>query len=330
MGVYDAPQWLLSGWSRTCEGAGATASPDEIRAVGSRLIDRWSEPDRHFHNLKHLVHVLSRVDELAEETHEPDLVRLAAWYHGAIFDAAEKAAYANRGGEDEVASAELARTELGSLGIPDKSVERVRDLVVALARHTANPGDFDCAVLCDADLAVLAAEPQRYKSYLKEVRAEYAHVPVEDYLRARSAILTKLVNRSTLFASPLGAAWEEPARQNVGAELHRIRKELKALDAAHEAEVDGSGSAADAELSGSGATATGADGTSSAVDASAASPSAARDRGADERAVTSRDAASSHDAGAARDAGSARPRTGSVPAVPDRHPRRGLPTFGRR
>jgi predicted metal-dependent HD superfamily phosphohydrolase len=232
MGVYDAPQWLLSAWSACCREAGATASPEQVRAVGQRLIERWSEPGRHFHNIKHLVHVLSRVDELAQETHEPDLVRLAAWYHGAIFDAAQKAAYANRGGEDEVASAELARTELLGLGIPEPKAARVAQLVTALVRHTPTAGDFDCAVLCDADLAMLASEPQRYKSYLKEVRAEYAHVPVEDYLRARAAILTKLQKRSSLFASPLGAAWEEPARQNVAAELHRIRKELAVLDSA--------------------------------------------------------------------------------------------------
>ena len=306
MGVYDAPQWLLSGWCRTCEGAGATASPEEIREVGVRLIDRWSEPDRHFHNLKHLVHVLSRVDELAEETHEPDLVRLAAWYHGAIFDAAEKAAYANRGGEDEVASAELARTELLALGVPEKSAQRVHDLVTALARHTASPGDFDCAVLCDADLAVLAAEPQRYKAYLKDVRAEYAHVPVEDYLRARSAILTKLVNRPTLFASPLGAAWEESARQNVAAELHRIRKELKALDQAHADEAEGGAGAGSP-----------ADDASSTVDATAASPSAGRERTAPEPAA------------AEPPAGQGRTHPGRAAAGPDRQGRR-LPTFGRR
>jgi predicted metal-dependent HD superfamily phosphohydrolase len=271
MGVYDAPQWLLSAWSACCKEAGATASPDEVRATGQRLIERWSEPGRHFHNIKHLVHVLSRVDELAEETHEPDLVRLAAWYHGAIFDAAEKAAYANRGGEDEVASAELARTELLQLGVPQKKVDRVVHLVTALARHTAAPGDFDCAVLCDADMAMLAAEPQRYKSYLKDVRAEYAHVPVEDYLRARSAILTKLQQRPSLFASPLGAAWEESARQNVGAELHRIRKELAALDAASasgdgEASTSGTANGAPSE-SATGATA----GSGSATGATAGS-----------------------------------------------------------
>ena len=231
MGVYDAPQWLLSAWVRSCLGAGATAPEEEIRATGSALIERWSAPGRHFHTLKHLADVLARVDELAEETHEPEVVRLAAWYHGAIFDAANEATYANRGGEDEVASADLALEELTALGIPEKRAVRVHDLVIALRRHAPTSGDFDCAVLCDADLAMLASEPQRYKAYLLAVRAEYSHLPVEDYVRARIRILTKLQQRKALFVSPLGAAWEEPARQNVAAELHRLEKKLTAIEA---------------------------------------------------------------------------------------------------
>ena len=231
MGVHDAPQWLLSAFQRSVQGAGATATTEQIRDVGQSLVDRWTEPGRDFHNLKHLVDVLVRVDELVEETHEPDLVRLAAWYHGAIFDSAERKAYANRGGEDEIASARLAVDELTSLGVPERSAQRVHDLVVALVRHSPDPADFDCAVLCDADLAVLAAEPQRYKAYLHDVRAEYAHLPIEDYVRARLRILHKLLARPSLFVSPLGAAWEEPARQNLSGELQRLEKELRAIDA---------------------------------------------------------------------------------------------------
>jgi len=231
MGVSDAPQWLLSAWVRSCIGAGATAPGDQIRDVGEQLIDRWTGPGRHFHNLKHLADVLARVDELAEETHEPEVVRLAAWYHGAVFSAADTDVYASRGGEDEVASAELARAELTSLGISPARAERVHDLVLALRRHAPSPGDFDCAVLCDADLAMLASEPQRYKAYLLAVRAEYSHLPVEDYVRARIRILTKLQLRKALFVSPLGAAWEASARQNVSAELHRLEKELTKIEA---------------------------------------------------------------------------------------------------
>jgi len=231
MDVHEAPQWLLAAFVRSAVGAGATAEKDAIKAVGESLIEKWSSPGRRYHNLRHLVDVLARVDELAEETHEPDLVRLAAWYHGAIFDAADVAAYANRGGEDEVASAVLARTDLLALGVPEVRAARVDALVNALARHTANPTDFDCAVLCDADLAMLAADPQRYKVYLHDIRAEYEHLPVEDYLRARLRILRKLIARPSLFVSPLGAAWEEPARQNLSAELQRIEKELSAIEA---------------------------------------------------------------------------------------------------
>jgi predicted metal-dependent HD superfamily phosphohydrolase len=215
MGVYDAPQWLLSAFSRSAAGAGATAPAERIREVGAELIERWTGPGRTYHNLRHLTDVLARVDELAEETHEPELVRLAAWYHGAIFDAADVAAYANRGGEDEVASARLAREQLTELGVPAPAVERVHTMVIALVRHAADPSDFDCAVLCDADLAMLAAEPQRYKAYLHDVREEYAQIPMADYL----------------FVSPLGAAWEEPARQNLAAELHKLEKVLAQLDA---------------------------------------------------------------------------------------------------
>jgi predicted metal-dependent HD superfamily phosphohydrolase len=232
MGVHDAPQWLLSAWIHACIGAGATAPHEEIDDVGARLIDRWGGPGRHFHNVHHLVDVLMRVDELAEEAHEPDLVRLAAWYHGAIFSAADVAAYAQKGGEDVAASAELARKELVGLGIPEDRAERVHHLVTALARHAPASADLDCIVLCDADLSVLASQPQRYKAYLEEVREEYAHLPVGDYLRARIAILTKLRDRPTIFGSPHGATWEEAARQNVGAELHRLVKELAEIDRA--------------------------------------------------------------------------------------------------
>ncbi len=232
MGVYDAPQWLLSAFSRSAAGAGATASPERVREAGADLIERWTGAGRTYHNLRHLADVLARVDELAEETHEPELVRLAAWYHGAVFDAADVAAYANRGGEDEVASARLAREQLTDLGVPSPAVERVHTMVIALVRHAADPSDFDCAVLCDADLAMLAAEPQRYKAYLHDVREEYAGIPMPDYLRARVRIVRKLLARPSLFVSPLGAAWEEPARQNLGAELHKLEKVLAELDAA--------------------------------------------------------------------------------------------------
>ncbi|MFD7022995.1 hypothetical protein [Promicromonospora sukumoe] len=234
MGVLtsDAPQWFLRSFVRSAVGAGATADTDAIETIGQSLLDRWADENRHFHNLRHLASVLHRVDELAEETHEPDLVRLAAWYHGAVFNAERKVADASQGGEQTTASAVLAHEELIGLGVPARAATRVAALVNAIVRHAPDPTDFDAAVLNDADLAMLAAEPQRYKDYKSAVRAEYAHIPAEDYLRARIRVIERLLARKSLFLSPMGAAWEEPARQNLDMELHRLRKEQAKLGSA--------------------------------------------------------------------------------------------------
>jgi predicted metal-dependent HD superfamily phosphohydrolase len=233
MGVLtsDAPQWLLTSFVRSALGAGATAGTEAIEEVGQALLGRWADEHRHFHNLRHLAAVLHRVDQLAEETHEPDLVRLAAWYHGAVFSSEKKVAEASQGGEQSTASALLAHDELVGLGVPARAADRVAALVNAIVRHAPNPADFDAAVLNDADLAMLAAEPQRYKEYKAAVRAEYAHIPIEDYLRARIRVIERLLARKSLFLSPMGAAWEEPARQNLDMELHRLRKEQSKLGA---------------------------------------------------------------------------------------------------
>jgi predicted metal-dependent HD superfamily phosphohydrolase len=228
MGVNDAPQWLISAFIRTCVAAGATAPRTELEAAVGRLLRRWADRSRIHHNIKHLVDVLAKVDQLAEETHDPDLVRLAAWYHGAVFSSTPTSAYAQRGGEDEVASAAFATSELTALGIPAERVQRVAEIITGIARHRGG-GDIDVQALCDAELATLAVEPQRYAAYRRDVRQEYAHIPTHDYLTSRIAILTKLLGRKRLFASPLGQGWEDPARQNLIAELQQLHDELENL-----------------------------------------------------------------------------------------------------
>src|SRR5690625_7880993 len=97
MGVIDAPAWVLAAWQRSLRDVVASADRDTVGAYGQRMIERWSAPERTHHNLKRLIAVLARVDELAPETHDPNMVRLAAWYHGAVLFAAGQHAHALRG-----------------------------------------------------------------------------------------------------------------------------------------------------------------------------------------------------------------------------------------
>ena len=224
-----APQWLLPAYVRSVTALGATASMEHVEESGRDLIEKWSSPNRRFHDIAHLVAVLQRVDELAEETHHPELVRVAAWYHGAIFDSAVHKTYHRAVGENKDASASHALARLQELGVPHQQAERVSALIRGLIRHDSDPTDVDAMVLCDSDMGILASEPQKYRDYRIRVRAEFDHVPPLEYLDARISIVTSLLARRRLFLSPLAEGWETAGRQNLTAELSRLKKERGVL-----------------------------------------------------------------------------------------------------
>ncbi|PPK70332.1 HD domain-containing protein [Actinokineospora auranticolor] len=182
------------------------------RELGPVLVGRWSEPHRRYHDLDHLVAVLTAVDRLAAHADDPDLVRLAAWYHDAVYQGRP---------DDEEMSARLAETELP---LDAASTAEVARLVRLTRGHRTAPGDRNGEVLCDADLTILASD--NYEAYATAIRTEYAHVPDDAFRAGRAAVLRDLLALPTLYRTPHGrAAWEIPARANLTAELATLTAE---------------------------------------------------------------------------------------------------------
>ena len=108
--------------------------------------------------------------------------------------------------------------------VPPQRAARVPALVLMTADHDPAPDDPDAQVLSDADLAVLAAGPDRYARYLAGVRREYAHVPDAAFAAGRAAVLRGLLAHDRLYRTPLAQdRWEEPARANLRRELAALR-----------------------------------------------------------------------------------------------------------
>ena len=203
---------LAEAWLRTASRVGARG---DVAGTGAILLGRYAEAGRHYHDLTHLDEVLRNVDELADAARAPDAVRLASWFHDAVYDP--------QAHDNEESSARLAEHLLAELRVKDGVVAEVARLVRLTADHEAADDDPDGAVLCDADLAILAADGTRYADYVAGVRAEYAHVPDDDFARGRAAVLRQLMGKPTLFRTPTArATWEAPARTNVTAELVRL------------------------------------------------------------------------------------------------------------
>ncbi|WP_327656129.1 HD domain-containing protein [Streptomyces sp. NBC_00483] len=214
MTQHDAPTAdpdLRERWARTLRAATSDAGADPY-PYADNLLARWSEPQRKYHTVEHLAAVLDHIDVLEEHAERPELVRLAAWFHDAV--------YRPERSENEERSAALAERALAEAGLVPEDVAAVARLVRLTVTHDPADDDTDGETLCDADLAILAAPAPAYAAYTKAVRAEYAFVPDEAFREGRAGVLRQLLDLPRLFRTPHGRSlWESAARENLTAEL---------------------------------------------------------------------------------------------------------------
>ena len=195
--------------------AALTGDSPTARTEWAAVVAAWSEPHRRYHDLHHLAAVLGLVGELSPAADDPAAVALAAWYHDVVYDP--------RRGDNEQVSAERARAGLRGL-VPGPRLDEVVRLVLLTAGHDPARDDANGAVLCDADLAVLAGPPESYAAYASAVRAEYGHLSDETFTAGRIAVLESLLALPALYRLPTVAAdWEPRARANLTAELALLR-----------------------------------------------------------------------------------------------------------
>ena len=197
-------------------------------ALGEDLLERYEQPHRKYHTSVHLSEMLTALKTLYKRHHTatPRAVLLAAWFHDAVYEA--------NPGEDEAASADLARTTLTPLAstgsLTNREVTAIAHLIELTASHQLADGieeytsgaltRADAAFFLDADLAILAADSPRYTRYVAGVRAEYAHYAPDAFTRGRAAILQGFLNRTAIYASDTAhLLWDAPARLNLRTEL---------------------------------------------------------------------------------------------------------------
>ncbi|MEU7471299.1 hypothetical protein AB0A94_22715 [Streptomyces sp. NPDC044984] len=206
---------LRARFARALEGARGPGGGPDPSPYADDLLGRWQEPQRHYHTLTHLTAVLDHVDELADHAADPDVVRLAAWFHDAV--------YLPDRSENEERSARLAERALPEAGVSAEKTAEVARLVRLTVTHDPADDDRDGQVLCDADLAVLAASPSSYAAYTAAVREEYHFVPNDSFRAGRADVLRQLLALPRLFRTPYGQEhWEATARYNMRGELEML------------------------------------------------------------------------------------------------------------
>ena len=116
-----------------------------IEKTFTQIVAAYSTPNRFYHNLEHIHHVLEVIQTLESQTEdlETKTVQLAAWFHDIVYDSKAK--------DNEEKSAQYASEVLLSLSIPSNVIKNVKNLILTTKNHCASTSNCNAQVLLDAD-----------------------------------------------------------------------------------------------------------------------------------------------------------------------------------
>lgn len=184
--------------------------------VGERLLARYSEPGRHYHDARHILACLRVFDGFTGDIRDPDSLELALWFHDAVYDPLAPPR------ENEARSARHFRAEFETLAGDLADIGEVERLILA-TDHRAEPADGDAALIADIDLAILGADPPRYAAYAEDIRREYAAVPDGAFREERARVLRGFLDRKSIYRTRhFRALLGERARANLERELDAL------------------------------------------------------------------------------------------------------------
>lgn len=178
-----------------------------IRAVFTDLVARYREKHRYYHNLNHVTDCLGHVRRLRTELADSTAIKLALWFHDAV--------YKPRGGHNEEESAQLAEMALPPLSLGSERVKKVARLI-RLTKHPSEPETTDENYLVDIDLAILGEGAAAYGTFEQHIRQEYRWVPGYIYRRERTRVLRGFLEQEHIYRTEFFRnERERQARENL-------------------------------------------------------------------------------------------------------------------
>jgi predicted metal-dependent HD superfamily phosphohydrolase len=183
-----------------------------IDRVFQLLVTAYSQPDRHYHNLTHIHHLLTTLNQFSAMVKQPIAVHLAVWFHDFVYD--------TQSADNELQSADFAGELLADLGVDRVLIDRVRELILATQAHQVVSEDLDRAIFLDADLAILGADLTHYQAYQTAIRREYSWVSDQAYQAGRMRVLASFLQRDRIYHTDLlFNKLEATARSNIDREI---------------------------------------------------------------------------------------------------------------
>ncbi|KAK0486853.1 hypothetical protein EDD18DRAFT_651165 [Armillaria luteobubalina] len=192
------------------------------------ILEKYSEPHRHYHTLTHLEAMIRCLRANKEHIHDPTSLSLAILFHDIIYDPKRQ--------NNEILSVKMFERFATDKSLPAEKTSKVSRYIERTITHTlpeeAEEGNsLDLHFFLDFDLEVLSRAPDVYRVYASQIRKEYSHVPMHDYRAGRIAVLQKFLARERIYFSQVfHTRHEAAARRNVQQEINDLTSDSIKMD----------------------------------------------------------------------------------------------------
>lgn len=192
------------------------APADALEKIAARILERYRDSSRHYHNLEHIQHCLWELDQLPGQGLDKKSIELAIWFHDVVYSPTSK--------RNELDSANQMKNDLGMY--PSKiNLEDSYRMIVASPldgdKHSESIRTF-----IDIDFSVLGQREIEYMAYVQNVRLEYAEVPAWKYYLHRKRLLKRVMKRGVFLTPYFQKRYEAQAVKNLKAEIAKMPYKL--------------------------------------------------------------------------------------------------------
>lgn len=185
-----------------------------VEKLWSDIEKKHTEKSRHYHNLSHLENMFAELEAVRSKIGNFTEIAFSVFYHDVIYDATSKS--------NEEKSAKLAASVLQKLNIPQDTIQRISNQIVATKLHQKSD-DCDTNYLLDADLSILGKDLETYIDYAEKIRKEYSIYPDFLYQPGRKKVLNHFLALERIFKTEdFIDRYEIKARENMLAEMESL------------------------------------------------------------------------------------------------------------
>ncbi len=179
------------------------------------LVNSYSHPSRHYHNLEHIQHLLSLSEIFKATSDRRIILQFTSWFHDCIYNPQAQ--------DNEIQSAIYAENKLKVMNIAPDIIELVKQIILSTQKHQPLTTNINNAIFLDMDLSILGTSTASYLKYSQAIRQEYIWLSDQDYQKGRIEVLSSfLAKKRIYFTEYFYQKLEAKARANLELEIKKL------------------------------------------------------------------------------------------------------------